>query len=167
MSEREVERVEGEFRSKVEALAAESVRTAPNLKAVEQYETIRDKERQAIEDLDGAQREARAVTDKFVGVKQERYSRFTEAFQHVSESIGVIYKELTQSQTHPIGGTAYLSLENDDEPFLGGIRFNAMPPTKRFRDMEQLSGGEKTVAALALLFAIHRSPSRLCHLASS
>eukprot|EP00976_Prorocentrum_cordatum_P067914 1178923-Prorocentrum_minimum.AAC.6 len=30
-----------------------------------------------------------------------------------------------------------------------------MPPTKRFRDMEQLSGGEKTVAALALLFAIH------------
>ena len=32
----------------------------------------------------------------------------------------------------------------------------AMPPTKRFRDMEQLSGGEKTVAALALLFAIHR-----------
>jgi structural maintenance of chromosome 1 len=31
-----------------------------------------------------------------------------------------------------------------------------MPPRKRFRDMEQLSGGEKTVAALALLFAIHR-----------
>lgn len=32
-----------------------------------------------------------------------------------------------------------------------------MPPMKRFRDMEQLSGGEKTIAALALLFAIHRS----------
>ena len=31
-----------------------------------------------------------------------------------------------------------------------------MPPSKRFRDMEQLSGGEKTVAALALLFAIHK-----------
>jgi chromosome segregation ATPase len=30
-----------------------------------------------------------------------------------------------------------------------------MPPLKRFRDMEQLSGGEKTMAALALLFAIH------------
>jgi structural maintenance of chromosome 1 len=34
-----------------------------------------------------------------------------------------------------------------------------MPPMKRFRDMEQLSGGEKTVAALALLFAIHRFKS--------
>merc|ERR1712196_630592 len=34
-------------------------------------------------------------------------------------------------------------------------KYNAMPPMKRFRDMDQLSGGEKTVAALALLFAIH------------
>jgi chromosome segregation ATPase len=42
------------------------------------------------------------------------------------------------------------------EPYVGGIKYHAMPPMKRFRDMEQLSGGEKTVAALALLFAIHR-----------
>ena len=35
------------------------------------------------------------------------------------------------------------------------MKFNAMPPMKRFRDMYQLSGGEKTVASLALLFAIH------------
>lgn len=40
-----------------------------------------------------------------------------------------------------------------------------MPPMKRFRDMDQLSGGEKTVAALALLFAIHRLiPFCLYHL---
>lgn len=42
------------------------------------------------------------------------------------------------------------------DPFLGGIKYNAMPPLKRFRDMDQLSGGEKTVAALAFLFALHR-----------
>jgi structural maintenance of chromosome 1 len=35
------------------------------------------------------------------------------------------------------------------------MRYTAMPPMKRFRDMEQLSGGEKTMAALALLFSIH------------
>ncbi|CAN0432457.1 unnamed protein product, partial [Ectocarpus sp. 13 AM-2016] len=50
---------------------------------------------------------------------------------------------------------AFLSLDNPEEPYLGGVKFNAMPPMKRFRDMEQLSGGEKTVAALGLLFAIH------------
>ena len=57
---------------------------------------------------------------------------------------------------HPVGGQAYLSPESAEEPWSGGVKFSAMPPTKRFRDMEQLSGGEKTVAALALLFAIHR-----------
>lgn len=79
-----------------------------------------------------------------------------EAFEHVSTHIDKIYKQLTKSHTHPLGGTAYLNLENEDEPFLHGIKYTTMPPTKRFRDMDQLSGGEKTVAALALLFAIHR-----------
>lgn len=55
----------------------------------------------------------------------------------------------------PLGGTAFLSLEDPHEPYLHGIKFTAMPPAKRFRDMDQLSGGERTVAALALLFAIH------------
>lgn len=96
-----------------------------------------------------------------------------EAFNHISGNIDKIYKQLTKSNTHPLGGTAYLNLDNEDEPFLHGIKFTAMPPTKRFRDMEQLSGGEKTVAALALLFSIHRfvirklalytAPSEICY----
>ena len=48
-----------------------------------------------------------------------------------------------------------LFTENDSEPYDGGIKYTAQPPSKRFRDMDQLSGGEKTVAALALLFAIY------------
>jgi structural maintenance of chromosome 1 len=46
----------------------------------------------------------------------------------------------------PAGGTAYLSLEQPDEPYTGGIKYTAMPPTKRFRDMEQLSGGHASTA---------------------
>ncbi len=65
-------------------------------------------------------------------------------------------QELTRSQVHSLGGQAYMSEENSEEPFLHGIKYNAMPPGKRYREMDQLSGGEKTVAALALLFAIHR-----------
>lgn len=38
---------------------------------------------------------------------------------------------------------------------MDGVKYHAMPPMKRFREMELLSGGEKTVAALALLFAVH------------
>nr|GMD25106.1 structural maintenance of chromosomes protein 1 [Ipomoea batatas] len=78
-----------------------------------------------------------------------------KAFNHISGNIDKIYKQLTKSSTHPLGGTAYLNLDNEDEPYLHGIKYTAMPPTKRYREMEHLSGGEKTVAALALLFAIH------------
>jgi structural maintenance of chromosome 1 len=50
---------------------------------------------------------------------------------------------------------ARFRLTKVQEPYLDGVKYNAMPPMKRFRDMDQLSGGEKTIAALALLFAIH------------
>jgi structural maintenance of chromosome 1 len=66
-----------------------------------------------------------------------------------------VYKDLTKSSAFPHGGTAYLDLEDTNEPVNGGIKYHAMPPAKRFRDMEHLSGGEKTMAALALLFAVH------------
>lgn len=62
---------------------------------------------------------------------------------------------MTKSSKHPLGGNAFLSLDDTEEPYNGGIKFTAMPPMKRYRDMEYLSGGEKTIAALALLFAIH------------
>lgn len=51
---------------------------------------------------------------------------------------------------------AFLTAEDSDEPYLSGIQLNCVVPGKRFRPMDSLSGGEKTVAALALLFAIHR-----------
>ena len=78
-----------------------------------------------------------------------------DAYNHIEESLKTIYTDMTKSSKHPLGGNAYLSLDDIEEPYKGGLKFNAMPPMKRFRDMEQLSGGEKTVAALSLLFAIH------------
>eukprot|EP01106_Pelomyxa_sp_JSP_P007678 TRINITY_DN22433_c0_g1_i1.p1 TRINITY_DN22433_c0_g1~~TRINITY_DN22433_c0_g1_i1.p1 ORF type:complete len:161 (-),score=58.19 TRINITY_DN22433_c0_g1_i1:107-544(-) len=54
------------------------------------------------------------------------------------------------------GGTAYLSQENLLEPYLGGIMYIVIPPGKRLSHLEQLSGGEKSMATLALLFAVHR-----------
>ena len=85
------------------------------------------------------------------------FNKFNRAYTHIAENIDRIYKELTKSKTFPLGGTAYLTLEDGDEPYQQGIKYHAMPPMKRFREMELLSGGEKTIAALALLFAINSS----------
>lgn len=151
----EREKCELEFKKKMDALISEIERTAPNLKALDQYEALLEKEKLVTEEFEAARKEEKEIADKYNLVKQKRYELFMEAFNHISGNIDKIYKQLTKSGTHPLGGTAYLNLENEDDPFLHGIKYTAMPPTKRFRDMEQLSGGEKTVAALALLFSIH------------
>ncbi len=100
-------------------------------------------------------RRAAAAKKAFDEVKQKRYDLFMKAFNHISENIGGTYKDLTKSPQFPLGGQAYLDMEDSTEPYLAGLKYHAMPPLKRFRDMEHLSGGEKTIAALALLFAIH------------
>jgi structural maintenance of chromosome 1 len=69
-------------------------------------------------------------------------------FKVISESIDDKYKDLTQTKGVLVGGTAYLSIEDTTEPYLHGIKHTAMPPAKRFRPMMELSGGERTVAAL-------------------
>ena len=61
----------------------------------------------------------------------------------VNDACVMLLQDLTKSTVHPMGGQAYLSLENSEDPFMHGIKFTAMPPSKRFREMEQLSGGEK------------------------
>ncbi|KAG9622520.1 cohesin complex subunit Psm1, partial [Aureobasidium melanogenum] len=88
-------------------------------------------------------------------IRDLRSELFNKAYEHISGQIDQVYKELTRTASFPLGGQAYLDLEDTDEPYLSGIKYHAMPPLKRFRDMEHLSGGEKTMAALALLFAIH------------
>ncbi|CAH2064118.1 unnamed protein product [Thlaspi arvense] len=149
------DKMDAEFRQKIESKTSEIERTAPNMRALDQYEAIQEKEKQVSQEFEAARKEEKQVADAYNIVKQKRYELFMEAFNHISSNIDKIYKQLTKSNTHPLGGTAYLNLENEDDPFLHGIKYTTMPPTKRFRDMEQLSGGEKTVAALALLFSIH------------
>ena len=134
-------------------------RLAPNLKAHEQYESLKKQESAMATEADETKKKLKALQEEFSGVREERSNRILDAFNAVSGKIDAIYKALTKSAAHPLGGTAYLTLEDDgtgsDEPHKGGCKYTAMPPTKRFRDMDQLSGGERTVAALALLFAIH------------
>ena len=127
----------------------------PNMHATERYEGVLQKLQETTDDLELVKRDSRQVTEEFEEIKTRRKDLFHTCYQHISESLSVIYRDLTRSSKHPLGGNAFLTLDNTEEPYLGGVRFTAMPPMKRFRDMDQLSGGEKTMAALALLFSIH------------
>ncbi|KAI8089897.1 RecF/RecN/SMC [Halteromyces radiatus] len=127
---------------------------APNLKAIDRLEGVEQRLGDMEDEYKSARKVAETAKEKFDKVKNKRRSLFQSAFTHISEHIDQVYKELTKTSTFPLGGTAYLTLEDTDEPYLKGVLYHAMPPMKRFRDMGQLSGGEKSMAALALLFAI-------------
>jgi structural maintenance of chromosome 1 len=116
---------------------------------------VTDKLKESGTDYEKAKEASRKATRAFHKVKKQRTERFMECFNHIDAALKTIYTDMTKSSKHPLGGNAYLSLDDTEEPYKGGMKFNAMPPMKRFRDMYQLSGGEKTVASLALLFAIH------------
>ncbi|KAJ8515491.1 hypothetical protein ONZ45_g7107 [Pleurotus djamor] len=144
-----------EYDDRIAKLNADIEKMAPNMKAMERLDDVEQKLAETEKEADKARKDSKAARDEFNEVKRRRCELFNKAYNHISERIDQVYKDLTKGKASPMGGVAYLSLEDSEEPYAGGIKYHAMPPMKRFRDMEQLSGGEKTVAALALLFAIH------------
>lgn len=125
------------------------------MRAIDRLDAVEERLKATEKDFEDARRSAKKSKDDFNAVKEQRFELFNKAFTHISEQISHVYKDLTRSAAFPLGGQAYLDIEDSDAPYLSGIKYHAMPPLKRFRDMEHLSGGEKTMAALALLFAVH------------
>ncbi|KAL1840360.1 hypothetical protein VTJ49DRAFT_533 [Mycothermus thermophilus] len=147
---------EDRLQAKITALTNELEKLNPNMRAMERLESVKARLEATEKDFEDSRAALRAAREAFNRVKEKRFELFNRAFTHIQEQITHVYKDLTRSDAYPLGGQAYLDIEEDtDTPYLSGIKYHAMPPLKRFRDMEHLSGGEKTMAALALLFAIH------------
>jgi structural maintenance of chromosome 1 len=124
---------------------------APNQRVTEEkLDTVTEMWESTAAEFDKARVHAKRARTAFVKAKQERYERFTKCFEHINARIDDIYKALCMNP----GAQASLVLENVEEPYAEGVIYNCVAPGKRFRQMDNLSGGEKTVAALALLFAI-------------
>ncbi|KAK4113783.1 putative SMC1 protein [Canariomyces notabilis] len=144
------------LQERINSLTAELEKLNPNMRAMERLESVKSRLEATEKDFEDSRVALRAAREAFAQVKAKRFETFNRAFTHIQEQITHVYKDLTRSDAYPLGGQAYLDIEEDtDTPYLSGIKYHAMPPLKRFRDMEHLSGGEKTMAALALLFAIH------------
>ena len=83
--------------------------------------------------------------------------KFLETFEAVSGRFEQIFRRLFR------GGKAEIKLAPDEDPLEAGIEITARPPGKDLRSIKLLSGGERTLTALALLLAVFRSrPSPFC-----
>lgn len=137
-----------ELQSKQDTL--ERIQT-PNMKAMQKLESVSEKIAATNEEFENARRKAKKAKAAFEKVKNQRYEKFKLCCDHITEEIDGIYKALARNEA----AQAYLGPDNPEEPYLEGINYNCVAPGKRFQPMSNLSGGEKTIAALALLFAIH------------
>ncbi|XP_026884598.2 structural maintenance of chromosomes protein 1B isoform X3 [Electrophorus electricus] len=123
----------------------------PNLKALEKMREVKDSFRGIVDAFEASTSIAKKCHQEFEQVKAKRFHQFSQCFEHVCVAINEIYKQLCRNNS----AQAVLTAENPEEPYLDGINYNCVAPGKRFMAMDNLSGGEKSIAALALVFAIH------------
>ncbi|OAP56799.1 hypothetical protein AYL99_08911 [Fonsecaea erecta] len=154
LKEENSEAMEAKLQEDIAKLNAALEKMQPNAHAGERLAAVESRARDTEQEYEESRTKFRDLKMKFENTMEKRNELFNKAFSHISAQIEPIYANLTKSDEFPAGGRAYLTADTE-EPYLAGVNYHTMPPTKRFRDMEHLSGGEKTMAALALLFAIH------------
>ena len=82
-------------------------------------------------------------------LRKLRLEGFMTGFSLISLRLKEMYQMIT------MGGNAELELVDSLDPFSEGILFSVMPPKKSWKNISNLSGGEKTLSSLALVFALH------------
>ena len=79
---------------------------APNMRAIERLEGVESKLRTIEKDFEDSRKRARKAKDDFEEVMQRRSELFNKAFTHISEQIEPIYRDLTRTESYPMGGKA-------------------------------------------------------------
>jgi chromosome segregation protein len=161
----ELPEIPGEPRADLAELEAELARTKAalerlgpvNILAVQEH----DEQEQRFEFLTTQRADVAASVDSLKKtikeINEASGERFNTTFQEVNKNFGEIFARLFR------GGEAEMRLLDDEDPLESGIEILARPPGKRLQNLMLMSGGEKALTAIALLFALFRTkPSPLC-----
>ncbi len=100
-------------------------------------------------DLNSSLRARDAAKTRLTDLRSLRLTQFMTGFTTISQHLKQMYQLIT------LGGNAELELVDSLDPFSEGILFSVMPPKKSWKNIGNLSGGEKTLSSLALVFALH------------
>ncbi|MBE7087811.1 MAG: chromosome segregation protein SMC [Clostridiales bacterium] len=125
---------------------------AINATAIDDYKLLKERYDEMItqkEDLEKAEADLQEAIDK---IKGEMITQFDEGFNKINENFQKIFKELFG------GGRAMLELDytNATDKLEAGVEIIAEPPGKKLQKLSLLSGGEKALTAIAILFSILR-----------
>ena len=132
------------LKKSINALGYVNVNAIEDCKAL--YERYDDLNTQA-QDLEKAQDDLNKIIKDLSGIMIEK---FNNELNKINESFKLTFKELFG------GGTAKLALCDEADPLESGVEIFAQPPGKKIQNMTLLSGGEKSLTAMAVIFAILR-----------
>ncbi|MHC4148380.1 MAG: chromosome segregation protein SMC [Planctomycetota bacterium] len=142
-----------ELRSKIERLGNVNVDAIAEQEGLEQRHEFLTGQ---VEDLNSSRRQLQQLISRLNKISRER---FGETFEQIRGHFQQIFRKLFG------GGKADILLEDDEDILEAGIEIIARPPGKETRSISLLSGGEKALTAIALLFAVFKTkPSPFCFL---
>ena len=128
-----------------------------NVNAIEQYQEVQERYDLLHTQHDDLIEAANVLMGIIEELDTEMRRQFEEQFEEIRTRFDNVFKELFG------GGRGTLELTEEDDILTAGIRIVAQPPGKKLQNMMQLSGGEKALTAIALLFAIQSlKPSPFC-----
>ncbi len=128
-----------------------------NVNAIEDYRNLMERYTFMKTQHDDLVEAEKTLTHIIVELDEAMRRQFKEKFAQIGSQFDRVFKELFG------GGKATLELMEDEDILEAGIRIIAQPPGKKLQNMMQLSGGEKALTAISLLFAIQNlKPSPFC-----
>ncbi len=134
----------------VRRLERQMTRLEPvNMKAIDDYEQVETILSRLTEKRDELDEEREAIEERIDRYDRLKRENFMAAYEAINEQFQHIFERLSD-------GTGELSLEDPAEPFEGGMTMRAQPGDKPIQRLDAMSGGEKSLTALAFIFAIQR-----------
>ncbi|KDE07484.1 hypothetical protein MVLG_02159 [Microbotryum lychnidis-dioicae p1A1 Lamole] len=137
------------LKAKISALEERIARSTLDLSVLKEYARREKEFMQRAADLDAVTKERDAAKQLADDLRSQRLREFMGGFGIISMKLKEMYQMIT------LGGNAELELVDSLDPFSEGIIFSVMPPKKSWKNISNLSGGEKTLSSLALVFALH------------
>ena len=119
-----------------------------NQLAISQYEEQKDNYKQLSIRQNELEKERRSIVEFMDEIERRKRDAFMQAFTSINEHFAKFFSKLTG------GGEGYLSLQNAEDPFAGGVDIFVQFPGKASRLIAGASGGEKSVTAVSFIFAV-------------
>ncbi len=120
-----------------------------NMLAIEAYDKIKARQEEKKEQIATLTNERKQILEKMNGYEQVKKETFMKTYNNINENFKEIFAKLSE-------GEGSLMLENPENPFEGGLTIEAQPRDKKKQKLGAMSGGEKSLTALALVFAIQK-----------